>query len=74
MEASTPAWATQLLIGTYSERLPHVEGIAEGVLGCSYNGGTLGPPSLPGSVAEPVIPSDHARRRLPLLSQRDRRV
>ncbi len=35
-----------LVVGTYSERLPHVDGRAEGVLGCSLKGDTVGPPRV----------------------------
>lgn len=33
----------ELIIGTYTERLPHVDGKAEGVLSCSFDGTTVGP-------------------------------
>ena len=33
----------ELIIGTYTERLPHVDGQAEGILSCRYEDGTIGP-------------------------------
>ena len=36
----------QLIIGTYTERLPHVDGTADGILACSYADGTVGDPRL----------------------------
>ena len=33
----------ELIIGTYTERLPHVDGKAEGILSCRYEAGTIGP-------------------------------
>jgi 6-phosphogluconolactonase len=36
----------QLIIGTYTERMPHVDGQADGILGCAYEDGTVGPPRL----------------------------
>lgn len=38
--------APQLIVGTYTERLPHVNGTASGILGCAYNDGTTGSPTL----------------------------
>jgi 6-phosphogluconolactonase len=36
----------QLIVGTYTERLPFVDGTAEGILGCDYRDGVVGPPRL----------------------------
>jgi 6-phosphogluconolactonase len=36
----------QLIVGTYTERLPHVAGEASGILGCSYADGIVGDPRL----------------------------
>ena len=36
----------QLIIGTYTERLPHVDGRAEGILACSFDGSAIGPARL----------------------------
>jgi 6-phosphogluconolactonase len=36
----------QLIVGTYTERLPHVNGTAAGILGCAYHDGTTGAPAL----------------------------
>lgn len=36
----------ELIIGTYTERLPHVDGQAEGILSCRYQAGTIGPPRV----------------------------
>ena len=38
--------ADQLIVGTYTERLPHVNGTASGILGCAYNDGITGSPTL----------------------------
>ncbi len=38
--------AQQLLVGTYTERLPFVTGTAPGILGCAYHDGTTGAPTL----------------------------
>ena len=38
--------AHQLIVGTYTERLPHVNGTAPGILGCTYSDGTTGTPTL----------------------------
>lgn len=42
---SSPASSSpeELIIGTYTERLPHVDGQAEGILSCRYEAGTIGP-------------------------------
>jgi 6-phosphogluconolactonase len=42
----TPAGSKQLIVGTYTEKLPHVDGRAPGILACSYEGGVLGPPRI----------------------------
>jgi 6-phosphogluconolactonase len=36
----------ELIVGTYTERLPHVDGKAEGILACSYADGIVGDPRL----------------------------
>jgi 6-phosphogluconolactonase len=36
----------ELIIGTYTERLPHVDGKAEGILSCSFDGTAIGPPRV----------------------------
>ena len=36
----------ELIVGTYTERLPHVDGQAEGILSCRYQDGTVGPPRV----------------------------
>src|ERR1700678_3532937 len=51
MTAASPARvpdqrAHQLIVGTYTERLPHVNGTASGILGCAYDDGTTGAPTL----------------------------
>jgi 6-phosphogluconolactonase len=40
------AGQAQLIVGTYTERLPHVNGTAPGILGCAYHDGTIGPPTM----------------------------
>lgn len=42
-----------LLIGTYTERLPHVDGKAKGILGCRFDDGVVGEPSLLAAVRSP---------------------
>ena len=34
----------ELVIGTYTGPLPHIDGKAEGILSCSFDGTTVGPP------------------------------
>lgn len=36
----------RLVIGTYTEQLPHVAGQARGILACSFEDGIVGPPTL----------------------------
>lgn len=36
----------ELIIGTYTERLPHVDGKADGILSCPYQAGVIGPMRL----------------------------
>ena len=43
MPSSASSSPGELIIGTYTERLPHVDGKAEGILSCRYDGGTIGP-------------------------------
>ncbi len=43
----------ELIIGTYTERLPHVDGRAEGILSCSFDGAAIGPPQLRAATANP---------------------
>ena len=45
--------AEQLLVGTYTEQLPHVAGKAEGILGCTFEGGRVGPPRLLAALRNP---------------------
>lgn len=39
-----PSQPRQLLIGTYTEELPHVNGKAAGILACAFTNGSLGAP------------------------------
>jgi len=43
----------ELIIGTYTEHMPHVDGRAEGILSCSYEGTTIGPARLLAPVRNP---------------------
>jgi 6-phosphogluconolactonase len=43
----------ELIIGTYTERLPHVDGRAEGILACSFDGTAIGPARLLASTRNP---------------------
>jgi 6-phosphogluconolactonase len=45
--------AVDLIIGTYTERLPHVDGKAEGILTCRFEGGTIGPVRLLAATRNP---------------------
>lgn len=51
----------QLLIGTYTEKLPHVDGKADGILGASYDAGTISASKVLAEVRNPswvVISAD----------------
>jgi len=45
--------ADELIIGTYTERLPHVDGHAEGILACRFEAGTVGPVRLLAATRNP---------------------
>jgi len=45
--------AHELLIGTYTERLPHVDGHAEGVLSARFDGSDVTDVSVAARVANP---------------------
>ncbi len=54
----------ELIIGTYTERLPHVDGQAEGILSCRYEAGTIGPPRVLARTRNPsfiVLSPDRTR-------------
>lgn len=53
MRERTPAGSKQLIVGTYTEKLPHVDGRATGILACSYEDGVLGPPRTLASSRNP---------------------
>ena len=44
--APAPLGSRQLIIGTYTERLPFVTGTAPGILACTFAGGLIGEPAL----------------------------
>ncbi len=54
----------ELLIGTYTERLPHIDGKAEGILSCLFDGTTVGPPRLAARTRNPsfIVLSSDGRR------------
>jgi 6-phosphogluconolactonase len=54
----------ELVIGTYTERLPHVDGKAEGILSCWFDGNTVGPPRVLAPSRNPsfVVMSPDGRR------------
>jgi 6-phosphogluconolactonase len=56
--------AEELIIGTYTERLPHVDGQAEGILSCRYEAGTIGPVRVLASTRNPsfLVISPDGRR------------
>lgn len=47
------AAAQSLLIGTYTEKLPHVDGHADGILAADYDGASLHGPTLQATVRNP---------------------
>jgi 6-phosphogluconolactonase len=54
----------ELIIGTYTERLPHVDGQAEGILACRFEDGTIGPVRLLAPTRNPsfvVLSADGSR-------------
>ncbi len=54
----------EFIIGTYTERLPHVDGTAEGILSCEFDGAEVGPARLLASTRNPsylVLSSDRQR-------------
>jgi 6-phosphogluconolactonase len=56
--------SAELIIGTYTERLPHVDGQADGILSCRYQDGTIGPVRLLARTRNPsflVISADGRR-------------
>lgn len=44
-----------LLIGTYTESMPHADGQGEGILGAELDGGKVGPPSLLAPLRNPAF-------------------
>jgi 6-phosphogluconolactonase len=54
----------QLIIGTYTERLPFVTGTAPGILACSYADGQLGEPALLAEARNPSWITSSASGRL----------
>lgn len=46
MSSSASSSPAELIIGTYTEHLPHVDGTADGILSCRYEAGTIGPARL----------------------------
>jgi 6-phosphogluconolactonase len=56
--------AAELIIGTYTERLPHVDGQAEGILSCRYEAGTIGSPRVLARTRNPsfLVVSPDGRR------------
>ncbi|HET7140993.1 MAG TPA: beta-propeller fold lactonase family protein, partial [Candidatus Limnocylindria bacterium] len=47
------ARTSELLVGTYTERLPFVDGTAPGILSCSCEDGVVGPPALLAAARNP---------------------
>lgn len=43
MPAPASSAPEELIVGTYTERLPHVDGQAEGILACTFADGAIGP-------------------------------
>jgi 6-phosphogluconolactonase len=62
----------ELIIGTYTEAMPHVDGKAEGILSCRYDGAAIGPLRLLAPTRNPTylaLSSD--RRRLYAVHETD---
>jgi 6-phosphogluconolactonase len=53
----------ELIIGTYTEPMPHVDGKAEGILSCRYDGATLGPLRLLARTRNPTYLAVSADRQ-----------
>jgi 6-phosphogluconolactonase len=53
----------ELIIGTYTERMPHVEGKAEGILSCRYDGTRIGPLRVLATTRNPTYLALSADRR-----------
>ncbi len=53
----------ELIIGTYTEPMSHVDGKAEGILSCRYDGATLGPPRLLAQTRNPTYLAIRADRQ-----------
>ena len=64
MPSSASSSPEELIIGTYTERLPHVNGKAEGILSCRYDGGTIGPVRVLAATRNPsfLVVSPDGRR------------
>jgi 6-phosphogluconolactonase len=45
--------SVELIVGTYTEQLPHVDGQAEGILSCRFESGTIGPVRLLAATRNP---------------------
>ena len=64
MPSSAGSSAEELIIGTYTERLPHVDGKAEGILSCRFEAGAIGPVRLLARTRNPsflVVSADGSR-------------
>ena len=66
----------QLIIGTYTETLPHVHGTAEGIMTAPFDPatGTVGPVTLAARIRNPSLPHAVGRRGQRVRGQRDRVV
>jgi 6-phosphogluconolactonase len=53
----------ELIIGTYTEAMPHVDGKAEGILSCRYDAATISPPRLVAPARNPTYLALSADRR-----------
>jgi 6-phosphogluconolactonase len=53
----------ELIIGTYTEPMPHVDGKAEGILSCRFDGATLGSPRLLARTRNPTYLAISADRQ-----------
>ncbi len=60
---SNVARGRELIIGTYTELMPHVDGKGEGILSCRFDGADIGPPRLLAPARNPTYLALSADRR-----------
>ncbi len=68
---SDVARGRELIIGTYTEPMPHVDGKGEGILSCSFDGAHIWAPTPARAGAQPHVPGAQCRPPPPLRRARD---